>query len=106
MNKEKIIGISEEGSKSANERFENYNEAKTALEKGQVEALFASYEKAIEDRAKVEESLMRAIGLIGGDKAMQVGNEKPDGLNAVNAMKEVALAAIDLAKTFATQKTK
>ena len=91
-----VTGSAHESSGAAKNRIEVHESAQKAKAAADVETLFTAYEAAVKDRVEMEESLMTL--------ARMAVDKKPEGdrtIDAVHAMKEVALAAINLAREFA-----
>ena len=99
MEKEtKVLGSAHPDSERGKARSKVNSEAKDALEKLEVEHIFKCYEAAVEDRFEMEHSLMRVVtSALEVNKAPQISSI-PQNKDAISAMKDVAVAAIELAK--------
>lgn len=95
--KDKVLGIFDPESPKGRKRKTIQEEAEDALEKEDVEALFSLYGQAIDERSETEAGLLRALSALIGS-----GSDDPvlgQDTYAVRAMRDVAMAAIDLAKS-------
>lgn len=98
MDRKKLLGAAHPDSPVGKKILEAQTAAESAREKMDVEALYSAYEKAIEQRAEMEEVLLGAVGIWAGK-----GDALPNDMHAVKAMRDVALAAIELAKEVSKQ---
>ncbi len=89
----------EENSQAIIEARADYDLAKQALDKADCKQLFRLYEKVVKQQGETIETMLRVIDLYRKDKPM--ASASPD---ALKSMTEVALAAIDLAKSLSTPK--
>ncbi len=77
-----------------------YANAQNALDNGDVDALFKLYEEAVKEKIKYLDASFTVAGIV-----LKNDGEKKEStlspIDAVLSMERVALAAIELAKTFA-----
>lgn len=83
-------------------RIQEYEQAKAALERVDVQELFALYEKAIRDRNSMAQALGSIVTHYVGSKDEPRGYV---GHDAISAMETVALAAVDLARLVAISRS-
>ena len=99
LSKEEVIGNgAEEGSEVANKKGSLYDQAQLALEKADSAELFALYEKMILENNRLVDGMALLVHHYSGDKN-QPRYEPPS--NAIEAMKVVSLAAVQLARDVA-----
>jgi hypothetical protein len=84
-----------------NERIEQMNVAKAALERADAAELYEVYKNTVRDRAATEKALTAIVNHYVGDK--KEPRYEPNE-SAIDAMARVALAAIALAEKVATTK--
>lgn len=101
MKEETVIGVSQPNSPSANERMASFSKAKDARDAVNIEALYAAYEEAVTDRSKMEKTLMDVVGIGLRNPAEIKLSDIPYKNDAVAAIRDVALAAINLARDVA-----
>ena len=89
-----VIGEAEANSTMGQQRRDEHETALEAREKGDLEKLFAAYRGAVESRAQAEEMWIHGVSAL---------MEKPElsQASAIGAIRDVALAAIQLAKKVA-----
>lgn len=96
MKQEVVTGRADPESICGRERLAEHSRALDAVDKGDLKRMFASYQLAVEERAKAEELFLTAAGMQAGEPPRDVG--------PVVAIRDVALAAISLAETVAIEK--
>lgn len=99
MNTEKVVGIAGTSSGKGKDRMKQHEMAIAAKNAGELAGVYEAYEKAVEDRAEVEEALMKVVHLGNGDYRQTINSGEP-----IRAIRDVALAAIELAKQVALSK--
>lgn len=102
---EELRGIGESNSRRELTAHEDYEAAKEALDKVNVQALFQLYEKAVRQHNKMEKVFIDVCEWNlrtkdGGKLPLPPGQESE---TIIGSMERVALAAIDLAKIVALE---
>ena len=98
MEKAKVLGVITESSKGGQARLKVDDEVRKSLERGEIQSVYDAYEIAVEKRAEVEAALANVMHIFTGDQKLF-----PHDIHAVRAMRDVAIAAIELARTIATR---
>lgn len=93
------VGLSEKTNGGKQFR-DNYDLAKAALERADANELFVLYEHAVRERTKMTQAMMYISDHLGGDKD-KPRFQAPENDRSIEAMKDVALAAIALARSVA-----
>ncbi|MFN0038207.1 MAG: hypothetical protein ACKVP2_01670 [Burkholderiales bacterium] len=94
MNTDRIEGIAK-GTVGGAKRIANHQLAESGRDSGNIAAVFEAYEKTVEDRAKAEEALTEVLKIKLGT-SNHIESQEP-----IRAIRDVALAAIDLARSVA-----
>ncbi|GAF73204.1 unnamed protein product [marine sediment metagenome] len=91
-----VVGECDENSKKGQARRDTHRAALDAQEKGELDGMFAAYRTAVEQRAEAESLWLKALSALG-----DVSTKELTQANPVEAIRDVALAAIQLAKDVA-----
>ena len=89
-----MLGMAEAESPQGKDRTEVHRKALGAKESADLEQLFSAYETAVTDRAAIEQSWCVMSKML-----FEKGRGPSPEQTAINAIRDVALAAIELAKT-------
>ena len=100
LSRDVVLGQCESGSSKGQERIVNHTKALDAKDKADLDGMFVAYQAAVEDRSKIEEMWMQAYGM-----TQQKNKSTIDGTH-VTAIRDVALAAIELARDVAVNAVK
>ena len=103
MDKQKVIADASETSEYAKRRLAVDSAADEARSKADIEGLYNAYQKSIEDRAEMEHALMVSVGCFAGKDGQY---DRIGMVQAVKAMRDVALDAIALAREIAMKAPK
>ena len=87
MERETVLGSAHPTSPSGLEREATHKIALDAKEQGDLDRMFAAYEATVNDRAESENALLRTAALL---------SDKPAKVCPIEAIRDVALAAIQL----------
>lgn len=93
LSAETVVGSSHTDSQKGQERRDAHRAALDAQEKGDLDGMFAAYRTAVEERAETEEIWLRTMALFRK-------GDRPE-ISPIEAIRDVALAAIQLAKDVA-----
>ena len=93
LNDETVLGCACKDSQGGRKRIETHKQATEAHKKSDIESLFAAYSTAVVDRSELENALLRTAALMGEKKRSQIG--------PIDAIRDIALEAIALARDVA-----
>lgn len=93
MEKSTILGAAEDGSVSGMRRIDAHKKALDAYERADIDAMFAAYRTAVDERATAEKTWFDTVRLI---------HAKELKVDPVECIRDVALAAIAMAEKIAT----
>lgn len=84
------------GSQGHGELLKTYQHVKQIYEQGDLDAMFAAFEQCVRERGKITEALLVGMNLRSPEQHGYLSRQHDE--NAIAAMRDVSLAAVDLAR--------